>query len=165
MVRALYRILNTLLPVALKTTQIKNATVAKMRDCLLQAASPEELLFVDLPRCFGLKPFEQGEKREKDINYFFEQLNSSFSTLRNHAQNLLRKNTNLWLRKCGLPGNMNGWHELERRATWLAPRVKHDVLIPFRNCVNIGIADRHNARSALSLITNRPFEQWTDVDI
>ena len=164
-VRALYRILNTLPPVTLKTAQIKNTTVVKMRDCLLQAASPEELLFVDLPRCFGLKPFEQGEKREKDIDYFFEQLNSSLSTLRNHAQNLLRKNTNLLLRKCGLPGNMNGWHELERRATWLAPRVKHDVLTPFLNCVNNGIADGHNARPALSLIANRPFDQWTDMDI
>ncbi len=164
-VRALYRVLNNLPPVTLKTTQIKDTAVVEMRDCLLQAASPEELLFIDLPRCFGLDPFMQGEKRTKDMDRFFEHLNNSLSTLRNHAQKLLQKNRNLLLGKCGLSRNMNGWRELERRAAWLAPRIKHDVLTPFLNCVNNGIADGGNARPALSLIANRPFEQWTDMDI
>ena len=31
--------------------------------------------------------------------------------------------------------------------------------------MNNGIADGDNARPALSLIANRPFEQWTDMDI
>ncbi len=164
-VRALYRVLNTLPPVTLKTIQIKDTAVLEMRDCLLQAASPEELLFVDLPRCFGLDPFMQEEKRQKDMDCFFEHLNNSLSTLRNYAQELLQKSRNLLLEKCGLPENTNGWHELERRAAWLAPRIKHEVMTPFLNCVNNGISDGDNARPALSLIANRPFEQWTDMDI
>lgn len=164
-VRALYRVLNTLPPVTLMTTQIKSTAVLAMRDCLLQAASPEELLFVELPHCFGLEPFLPGEKREKDIDRFFDYLNSSLSTLGNHATKLLQKNRNLLLGKCGLPRNIDGWHELERRAMWLAPRIKHEVLTPFLNCVNNGMANGHNARPALSLIANRPFEQWTDMDM
>ncbi len=164
-VRALYRVLNSLPPVTQKTTQIKYSAVAAMRDCLLQAASPEQLLFVDLPRCFGLEPFTQGQKREKDMDSFFEQLNNSLTMLREHAGKTLQKNRNLLLRHCGVAETMDGWHELERRATWLAPRIKHEVLTPFLNCVNNGIADDHNARPTLSLIANRPFEQWTDMDL
>ena len=139
--------------------------MVEMRDCLLQAASPEQLLFVDLPCCFGLKPFMQGQKRKKDMDVFFERLNNGLSTLRDHAKKLLQKNRMLLLRHCGLAGTMEGWHELEQRATWLAPRIKHEVLTPFLNCVNNGIADNHNARPTLSLIANRPFEQWTDMDL
>lgn len=164
-VRALYRVLNDLPPVTLKTTRIKDTAVLEMRDCFLQAASPEELLFVDLPRCFGLAPFMQGENRRKDLDRFFEHLNNSLSTLRNHARKLLQKNRNLLLGKCGIPKSMKGWHELERRVAWLAPRIKHEVLTPFLNCVSNGIADGGNAQPALSLIANRPFEQWTDMDL
>jgi len=164
-VRALYRVLNSLPPVTQKTTQIGNAAAVKVRDCLLHAASPEQLLFVDLPRCFGLQPFMQGQRRERDVDYFFEQLNNSLSTLNNHGPKLLEKKRKVLLRHCGLAENIDGWHELERRAAWLVPRIKHEVLTPFLNCVNNGIADDHNARPALSLIANRPFEQWTDMDL
>ena len=164
-VRALYRILNTLPQVTLNTARIKDATAIKTRDCLLQASSPEELLFADLPACFGLRPFEQGEDRQEDMDRFFECLNNSVSVLRDYEGELLRECRNILLRECGLPGNQEGWYELERRAAWLAPRVKHEVLTPFLNCIHNGMADGHNARPSLSLIANRPFEQWTDMDI
>jgi len=164
-VRSLYRMLNTLPPLTQKTTRIKNPAVVAMRDCLLQAASPEQLLFVDLPRCFGLEPFMQGQKRPKDMDAFFVDLNNGLATLRDHATKLLQKNRNLLLKHCGLTENMEGWHELERRATWLSPRIKHEVLTPFLGCVNNGIADNHSARPTLSLIANRPFDQWTDMDL
>ena len=164
-VRALYRVLNTLPPVTQKTMRIGNALVIKVRDCLLQAASPEQLLFVDLPCCFRLEPFMQGQNRDKDMDQFFEQLNNCLSILRNHASKLFQNKKDILLRCCGLEENRDGWHELERRATWLSPRIKHEVLTPFLNCVNNGIADNHNARPALSLIANRPFEQWTDMDL
>ena len=164
-VRTLYRMLNTLPPVTLKTSRIKNPAVMNMRDCLLNAAAPDELLFVELPRCFGMEPFTGGEVKKKELDRFFEQLNNSLTTLNGHALNLQNKHKNQLLRTCGLSPNAEGWHELERRCTWLAPRIKHEILTPFLNCVNNGIADGHNARPALSLIANRPFEQWTDMDM
>lgn len=164
-VRALYRMLNSLPPVTKKTTQIKDTVVRKVRDCLLRADSPEHLLFIDLPRCFGLRPFMQGEIRERDLNIFFVQLNNCLSTLSSYGPKLLEKKRKLLLRHCGLAENTGGWNELERRAAWLLPRIKHETLTPFLNCVNNGIGDDHNARPVLSLIANRPFEQWTDMDL
>ena len=67
-VRALYRVLNTLPPVTRKTTKIKTVSVVEMRDCLLQAASPEQLLFVDLPRCFG-RALHAGTKARRGYGY------------------------------------------------------------------------------------------------
>jgi len=164
-VRALYRILNTLPQVTLKTARIKDDAAMKMRDCLLQATSPEELLFVDLPACFGLQPFEQGEDRQEDMDRFFECLNNSLSVLRDYADELLKECRDILLRECGLPSNQEGWYELERRVAWLAPRVKHEILTPFLNCIHNGIIDGHDVRPALSFIAKRPFEQWTDMDI
>jgi hypothetical protein len=156
-VRALYRVLNALPLVTQKTSRIENVAAVKMRDCLLHAAAPEELLFVELPRCFGLQPFMQGQDRESDMDYFFEKLNDSLSALNSHAQKLLEDKRNALLRHCGLAENVDGWSELERRAVWLAPRVNHEVLTAFLNCVNNGV------RPTLSLIANRAFEQWTDM--
>lgn len=164
-VRALYRMLNTLPTLTQKTSQIGNALTMKVRDCLLLAASPEQLLFVDLPQCFDIEPFMQGQLRQEDMDHFFEQLNSSLSTLRDYAPNLLQNNRNLLLKHCGLVQNMDGWYELERRAKFLAPRFKHEVLTPFLTCVSNGIEDNHNVRPALALIASRPFEQWTDMDL
>ncbi len=164
-VRALYRVLNTLPPITQKTAQIEQESVIRMRDCLLQATSPEQLLFVDLPQCFDLETFTQGQKRKEDMELFFDHLNRSLSTLGNHALKVIQENRDILLEHCGLPPGMDGWHELERRSMWLAPRVKHEILTPFLNCINNGVADNHNARPALSLIANRPFEQWTDMDL
>ncbi len=164
-VRTLFRMLKSLPEVTLKTSRIKSSAVMEMRDALQDAAAPEELLFIELPRCFGLKPFMGGEVKKKELDQFFEHLNNGLSTLNSHAQNLQTKKRNQLLRACDLSSNAEGWHELERRCTWLAPRTKHEVLTPFINCVNNGIADDHNARPSLSLIANRPFELWTDMDI
>jgi len=164
-VRALYRIWNALPLVTQKTSRIGDDTASKVRDRLQHATSPEQLLFVDLPKCFGLQPFMQGQRRKADMGLFFDQLNHSLSVLSNYGRNLLESKRRVLLRYCGLSENIDGWQELERRAAWLLPRMKHEVLTPFLNCVNNGIADNHNPRPALSLIANRPFEQWTDMDI
>lgn len=164
-VRALYHGLNSLPPVTQKTSRIEDAAAIKVRDCLLQASSPEQLLFVDLPGCFGLQPFMQGQNRAEDMDDFFEQLNASFFILGDHGRKLLERKRKVLLRHCGLNENMEGWQELERKATWLLPRMKHKVLTPFLHSVHNGIVDDHNPRPALSLIANRPFEQWTDVDV
>jgi hypothetical protein len=64
-----------------------------------------------------------------------------------------------------LPVGDEGWSELGRRASWMAPRINHQVLTPFLNRINNGIEGKHSAQPALSLVANRPFEQWTDMDV
>lgn len=164
-VRSLYRLLNLLPPITQKTNQIESTEAVQVRDSFLNASSPEQLLFVDLPRCFGLQPFLQGKNYEEDVDDFFDRLNDSLSILSHYAVELLEKKQMLLLKYCGLTENHGGWQELERRATWLAPRMKHEVLTPFLNSVNNSIGDSHNARPVLSLIVEKPFEQWSDMDV
>lgn len=164
-VRALFRILSTLPPVTLKTTKSIYSQAIQMRDCLQLAQSPEELLFVDLPKCFGVDPFMHDEERIEDMELFFNQLNTSLSTLQDHAKELQKHTRDQLLKKCGLPKGDEGWKELERRTTWMAPRINHEVLTPFLNCVNNGIRGEHNAQAALSLVATRPFDQWSDLDL
>ncbi len=164
-IRALFRVLSTLPDVTLKTMKFSNVEVVQMRDCLQLAGSPEELLFVDLPQCFGLSPFTEGEQRAEDMDIFFTKLNACLIALREHPNKLKEQNRDILLRKCRLPIGDEGWRELLRRSMWLAPRVNNDVLTPFLNSINNGIEGESNPQPVLSLVANRPFEQWTDMDI
>lgn len=164
-VRTLYRILNTLPSVTLKTARIDDQSVLSMRDNLQNAAAPDELLFIELPRSFGLAPFSGTNVNQNELDRFFALLNKSLSTLNNHALVLQNVCRNDLLVACGLSANEDGWHELERRCSWLAPRIKHEILTPFLNCVINGKDQGHNPRPTLSLIAKRPFEQWTDMDM
>ncbi|MDX9770532.1 MAG: hypothetical protein RBT19_09215 [Tenuifilaceae bacterium] len=164
-VRALFRVLNALPPVTQKTTKLTPEFVIAMRNKFMNARSPEELLFRELPECFGLKPFLVNEKRDADIDHFFAKLNTALQKLQVHAATLRDKSRDIFLRKCHLPEKDEGWKELGRRAAWLNPRINHEVLTPFCNSVLKGIADNYNPSPALSYISGRAFEQWTDHDI
>ena len=164
-VRALFKTLQTLPQVTLKSTRFEDSLGLKMKDCLLQAQSPEELLFNDLPVCYGLDPFKGNQTRADDIEVFFDKLNKSMSILQEHAENLLNQARDNLLKKCGLPSGIDGWSELERKSSWMNSRINHEVLTPFLKCIGNGVIDNHNARPALSFVANRPFEMWTDMDV
>jgi len=164
-VRALFKTLQTLPQVTLKSTRFEDILGLKMKDCLLQARSPEELLFNDLPICYGLDPFRGNETRAGDIEVFFDKLNKSLSILQEHASNLLNQVRDNLLKKCDLPAGIEGWSELERKVSWMSSRVSHEILTPFFKCIGNGAMDNHNAKPALSFVATRPFEMWTDMDV
>ena len=115
-VRALFRVINGLPSITLTSLQFREERAIKMRDCFIQARSPEELLFSELPLCFGIEPFLHNETRADDINKFFDSLNSCLSALGLHAVETQEKVGNILLEKCGLSQGVHGWVELERRA-------------------------------------------------
>lgn len=164
-VRALFRVINSLPPITLKSSKFNQKIVMDMREKFLHARSPEDLLFSELPGCFDMKPFLHKEKREKDIDLFFDKLNLCLLELREHANKLRDIARNILLKKCNLSQSKDGWKELERRSFWLSPRLNHEVLTPFLNSVTNGANDNHNPTPALSYVANRSFEQWTDLDI
>jgi len=164
-VRALFKTLQALPQVTIKSTKFEDSLGLKMKNCLLQAQSPEELLFNDLPVCYGLDPFRENQTRKNDIEIFFNKLNKSLFILQEHATNLLNQARDNLLKKCGLPIGINGWIELEQKASWMNSRVSHDVLTPFFKCISNGVSDNHNPRSAISFVATRPFEMWTDMDV
>ncbi|OPY77737.1 MAG: hypothetical protein A4E65_02625 [Syntrophorhabdus sp. PtaU1.Bin153] len=164
-VRSLFRVINGLPSITLASSQFKEKRVVKMRDCFLQARSPEELLFSELPLCFEIEPFLHNETRVDDINRFFDGLNGCLSALGRHAAETQEKVENILLDKCGLSKGVGGWTELEGRAAWLGPRINHEILKPFLSSVVNGISDNHNSKPALSYVANRSFDQWTDLDV
>ena len=103
-VRALFQMLHSLPQVTLKSSMFEDSLGLKMKECLLQAQSPEELLFKDLPSVYGLAAFSEDEVRSEDIDLFFVQLNKSLSVLRDHADNLLNQARDNLLKKCGFAG-------------------------------------------------------------
>lgn len=164
-VRSLFKSINALPQITLKSSRFKDKTVIEMREYFLKARSPEELLFLELPECFGIKPFLLNEKRENDIELFFENLNRCLTALINHTGKLQDDVMNVLLNKCNLEQGNRGWIELEKRASWLGPRVNHEIVTPFINSIKNGMQDNHNPRPALSCISKRPFELWTDIDV
>jgi len=164
-VRAMFRVINRLPPITLKSSKFNQKMVIDMRERFLQARSPEDLLYSELPECFGMKPFSHNETRENDVDRFFDKLNICLSALRDHANELKGYARNILLKKCNLPHGSDGWKELERRAIWMGPRMNHEILTPFMNSVANGIADNHNSKPALSYVAKRSFEQWTDLDV
>lgn len=164
-VRALFRVVNSLPPITMKSSKLFENSAEMVREAFVHAQSPEELLFTVLPEIFGMRPFLHLERREADIDKFFSGLNNCLRVLQEHAPNTREKARNILLQKCGLPTSNAGWEELERRAVWLSPRLQHEVLTPFLKAVSNGIADNHNPMPALSCVSNRPFDHWSDTDV
>jgi hypothetical protein len=164
-VRALFRVLHTLPRVTLNSTRFEDTLGLKLKDCLLQAQSPEALLFKDLPTIFGIAPFQGDEKRVEDIDFFFDRLNKSLTSLNTHADHLLNQSRDSLLKKCGLSHGESGWLELEQNAAWMSSRISHEMLTPLFKCIGNGALDNHNPKPAISCVSTRPFEQWTDMDI
>jgi len=164
-VRALFRVINGLPPITLKSSKIDDKMVIEMRERFLSAHSPEELLFTELPECFGMNPFSDNEMRTNDIDRFFEKLNACLSALLGHANEMKSYAQNVLLKKCSLHLDDDGWRELVRRAVWIGPRMNHEILTPFINSIINGISDDHSSKPALSYVSNRSFDQWTDLDL
>lgn len=164
-VRALYRFVSNLPPITMKSSKFSSVYVVPMKDCFNQASSPENLIFVDLPRIFGLPPFSRDDMDPKLIEEFFVILNQCLNELANHAVTVQSTARDTLLIKLGLETGEAGWSELESRASWLGQRINHKILTPFINSIKTGIEENHNPKPALSFISGRPFEHWSDVDV
>jgi hypothetical protein len=164
-VKALFRMINSLPTITLKTSLFEDKAVIKMRDIFLNAQSPEDLLYVDLPLCFGLKPFVNENDSQESIDSFFYQLNNYFQKLSIFAGEQQKKMSYQLLECCTLEKSDEGWLELEKRCELLRPKLTHEILTPFFNSIINGSKDNHNSQPALSYIANRSFEHWSDIDL
>jgi len=164
-VRSLFRVISNLPPITMKSSKFERKIVVKFREKFQHARSPEELLFSELPGCFGMKPFLDSEDSDSDINNFFLNLNQCLSALAGHAVKTQNDARDILLVKCQISVGSDGWLELERRAVLMGPRINNEILTPLLNSIANGITDQHNSKPALSYIANRSFEQWGDVDV
>ncbi|MDD2228724.1 MAG: hypothetical protein PHY48_04860 [Candidatus Cloacimonetes bacterium] len=164
-VRALFRYINSLPELSKRSKKIEDRTARQMRDAFLSATAPEDLIFKDLPNCFELPRFNTGKLTDSDLESYFDKLNSSLQTLMNFAPMVMLQARNQLLTCCGLAADDSGWIELENRCNVLSIKIRHEVLTPFINSVLNGIRDKHSPIPALSNVSTRSFEQWSDMDI
>lgn len=164
-VRKLLLFLQGLPPLTQRTKRITDKQAMRMRDTLLNATAPEQVLFVDLPKCFDLEPFLEGQERQEDMDTFFAKLNNSITTLQGHEAIVLDRKKKELLAACGLFQGDSGWRDLERRAAWLAPRIEDKTMAPFLQRIINGASNNHNARPALSFVVNSSLEHWTDKNL
>ena len=164
-VKALFRFINSLPELSKRSKKIEDRTARQMRDAFLSATAPEDLIFKDLPNCFELPRFNTGKLTDSDLESYFDKLNSSLQTLMNFAPMVMLQARNQLLTCCGLAADDSGWIELENRCNVLSIKIRHEVLTPFINSVLNGIRDKHSPIPALSNVSTRSFEQWSDMDI
>lgn len=164
-IRALFRIINSLPTITLKSNKLGDKSAISMRDIFLTAQFPEELLFTELPKCFGMKPFLANEERNEEIELFFNKLNHCLSVLYRFADSQKDFAQSAFLQALHLAPDNNGWIELERRASFIGPRLNNPVLTPLINAILSGMHEKHNPIPVLSYIAKRSFEQWSDLDI
>lgn len=164
-VKALFRVFNALPELSKRSKKMDDKIAQDTRNLFMSATSPEDLIFKDLPKCFELPKMGSGKISDDYLEIYFDKLDSALQSLINYAPTVRLQSRDQLLSSCGLAANDVGWIELENRCEILSAKIRHEVLTPFINSVLNGINDRHSSVPALSNVSKRSFEQWSDMDI
>ncbi len=163
-VRALFRMVKMLPDFAWNTRRLPETTKA-MRDSFQNAKSPEQFLFVALPKALHLPVFSEEEYRKDDIKGFFETLNSNLRNLSEATSAVINNARDILLKACGFNGGDAHWPELRNTAVALEPVITEPHLLTFLKRVTQSGADASGVESVLALVSNRPPRNWTDADV
>ena len=158
-VRAIYAQVNKL-PVYTRSTQSLGATAKRLREALKEARNPDNLLFMELPKIFGVKPFT-AEQDTENVDAFFAAWNRTFIELIGGYDALLGR----------LRDNLLSAFETETpediraRAAALVGRVSEPKLVAFvRRLADKGVSGPSWIESVASGVVGRSPETWTDAD-
>ncbi len=164
-VRALVRMVRSVPESAWRTRKLPEE-VLELREAFDRAKAPELLLFSDIPRALGEKPFsDQEAKSAKRIETFFNKLNSALQTWGAFAPGQVEQARDTLLTVCQLPAGEKGWASLREQAKRLAGKPIQAALVPFVNRLNAPGEERAVLEGVLALVASRPPKGWTDTDI
>lgn len=161
-VRVLVSQINSLSDFALHTQQLPEPALA-VRQAVLSARSPEQLLFVDLPSALGLAPFTSNTSLpETDV--FFDQLNQALGALNSALTKLRIRSRDVFLKACHLQVGQDGWDVFVDFTKENAHRCTQPRLEPLFHRAAEASTPQAALDSALALIANRPVKSWSDMD-
>lgn len=163
-VRYLYKWF-TSLPKYAKNTDRLDAQTLAFRTAFAEAKSPEKLLFIDLPKTFGLPPVTEKDGDPKTFSAYFEKLNHCIGKLGVLLPDLIREHRKILLEACCLPNTADGWNTLYERACFLAPRINNTELMPFLQTIITTTGDWNNADSVMGAMVSVPISNWGTLDI
>lgn len=151
------------LPEHTLVTKRLNPTTLAVREAILQASSPEKLLFEDIPASLGLEPIEKNTNNQA-IELFFDRLNQTNSELVSEMNLLLFWARDEFLKACGMDNGETGWGNFRVIASQLMGKTNQTVMKPLYTRAT-DTSDSYAAlEKVLAYIANRPPRNWTDMD-
>lgn len=163
-VRALFRMVGSLPPLAWQTRRLPETTQA-LRQAFQSAKSPERFLFDLLPQALGEPALSPDHLDQNAVERFFASLNANLREWSDVAPRTISTARDELLNACGLAGADAGWSELRHLAIALEPSVTETQLLAFLHRVAESGADSKGVESVLGLVANRPPHTWHDADI
>lgn len=163
--RAIINMVRQLPDHAWKTRHLPEESI-NLRAAIEQAKSPERLLFVDIPKALGERPFK-GEKTNdhERIERFFIKLNTALQDWSSITQDRITQAGDIILKACNLTSGEQGWYELIEIAKQLDEKPLDDLLKPFIKRLIIENDLEAVVESVIALIANRPPRSWTDQEV
>lgn len=158
-VRNLYSMMNQLTKYARETDAV-STKAKKFRQAFFGAMSPERLIFVDLPKAFGLDTISDRGGDAHAFDGFFGGLNECIKELSQALPNLIDQNRRLLLKECGFDETAEGWKDLYDKSSFLLARIGGNSICPFlQNVVNT-MGDWDKADQVLSYVQQTPISKW-----
>ncbi len=165
-VRALFSMVKRLPEFAWKTNRLPDSTIA-LRNAFNNATSPEKFLFVDVPKALGCSPFDEDEdvQTAEEVNNFFAVLNDNLHVWSEITIITQRNARDILLQACGFEAGDVGWNLLREESVRIEPSVTSRKLLDFVRRVVGSSADLEGVNSVLGLLSDRPPELWSDMDV
>ena len=149
-----------------KTKKLSNKTIS-VRSALMKAREPSTLLFSDLPKACGLKPFYANKKTDiSNSNEFVEALKSSLEELKTAYLELHERMKTVINEASGMPGSFN-----DVRGT--LSDISEKVLIYIKEprlkgfCMRLSdknLPEQEWLESLGSFVCSKPPSKWIDSD-
>lgn len=165
-VRGLVRFVASLTPYARRTQRISQRA-RDVRETLVRAREPAQLVFNDLPAACGCPPFGAGHaEAERNVDDFVEALTTGLREMRNAYPALMERAGATLAERLNLPGKqVAATAELHRRASRLGeiavdPMLKSFVL----RAADEALAPDDLLTSLLTQLANKPPSEWTEAD-
>ncbi len=139
-----------------------------VREALLEAKEPDELLFTALPRACDLPPIGSNEDQDKNlVKKFRKKLALSLSSLQaayddmlGHCEKLIKNSFAIRIDSAEFRDNLK-YRAMNLSSHVIEPRMKSFIL----TAANDGLDNRSWLESILLIIMNKAPKSWTDEDV
>ena len=162
-IKPLYRFFNRLQDYTKRTASLSNRAVA-IREALLAARDPDQVLFHDLPIACGVEPFDVSKARPGEVRQFFHELQAGFLELQKCYDDLLYRLHQLLFQAFDVKGDDARTRLQERAAAVtdyaIEPRMKAFIM---HLCAD-DLEDVPWIEAVGSLLAGKPPKLWNDAD-
>lgn len=162
-IKPLYRFFNRLQDYTKRTASLSPKAIA-VREALLAARDPDQILFHDLPVACEFNPFESQKMSERGVRTFFHELHGAFAELQRCYDDLLSRLQQLLFQAFDLSG-ANARQLLQHRVATLAEYAVEPRMRAF--IMHLCADDLETVawiEAIGALLAGKPPKSWNDAD-